>query len=377
MDEEFKSPWKAYVQTHFKDSIKDVINYNYTVNKYPCFKDTYYNEMLTMWAQIHHSIPSDNEEIVRQKLWNNVNLQAGNKCFMYNNWKTHNIKFIQDIVGNNGNIITKEELEKKYGFKCKQLEYESLIHAVPKEWKVKLKENKTLNMNYCVFEACIVKLGGKTANLEEISTRQLYWHFVNLVSSRPTSEAKWNQKLDFEIDEKMWHIIYTNHKKLIKDTNILNFHYKITHRILACNYNLKIWKIRDNNNCDICNEIDTIEHMLIYCSETYKFWQRIFNWWADNINVWFEVGTYEIIFGIPNENDENLVNQLNYFIIHAKYYVYKTKKAGKALLDYDFLLDIKNRLLMRQDIMADSKGKSKHSKWTELLEAFLINETDN
>jgi hypothetical protein len=53
------------------------------------------------------------------------------------------------------------------------------------------------------------------------------------------------------------------------------------------------------------------------------------------MNVWFEVGTYEIVFGIPNVNDENIVNQLNYFINNVKYYVYRTKKAGKALLISD------------------------------------------
>ena len=50
------------------------------------------------------------------------------------------------------------------------------------------------------------------------------------------------------------------------------------------------------------------------------------------MEVWFEVGTYELLFGIPNENDEELVNQLNFFIMIAKYYVYKTRKLQKHLM---------------------------------------------
>jgi hypothetical protein len=41
------------------------------------------------------------------------------------------------------------------------------------------------------------------------------------------------------------------------------------------------------------------------------------------MNIWFEVGTYEIVFGIPNDMGEQIVNQLNCFIIVAKYYIYK------------------------------------------------------
>ena len=109
---------------------------------------------------------------------------------------------------------------------------------------------------------------GKALKLDEINTKITYWHLVNTFSQRPTSEAKWNKKIGVIIDEDMWNIIYTNYQKLVKDTTILNFQFKITHRILACT-NLEIWSIRQNSRCDYCKETDTIEHMLIYCKETY------------------------------------------------------------------------------------------------------------
>ena len=37
-------------------------------------------------------------------------------------------------------------------------------------------------------------------NIEGVSTKQLYWHLIDNISLRPTSENKWNQKLDFIID---------------------------------------------------------------------------------------------------------------------------------------------------------------------------------
>ena len=44
----------------------------------------------------------------------------------------------------------------------------------------------------------------------------------------------------------------------------------------------------------------------------------LLNSWANNIKMWFQVDTYEIIFGIPNERNETIVNQLNYIILLGK-----------------------------------------------------------
>ena len=239
------SPWKAFLNTKFKDGIRKAVQYNHTYNMTPNFKDPFYNEMFIVWMDINFIVPNDNDEICRQPLWNNSNLQSDGECFNYNRWKRNNINFVQDIVTTNGNIMSKSDLENKYGITCRLLEYERLLRATPKEWKVKLKKNKTLNKNYYVFHECNIRLQGVIHKLEVVSTKQIYWHFVDIISLRPTSEAKWNKK-------------------------------KITHRILACNYNLEIWNIRQNNRCDYCKEIDTIEHMLIYCKETYIFWQQIF-----------------------------------------------------------------------------------------------------
>jgi hypothetical protein len=83
-DEEYASPWKTYLSTHFKVSLKEVMQYNYTSNMYPHIKDEFYNEMLSQWAEIHYFNPIDNEQICRQMLWNNANLKSDGKCFNYN-----------------------------------------------------------------------------------------------------------------------------------------------------------------------------------------------------------------------------------------------------------------------------------------------------
>ena len=56
-------------------------------------------------------------------------------------------------------------------------------------------------------------------------------------------------------------------KKLLKEPEIKlkEFNFKILHGILPCNSNLKKWKIRSVDVCDVCNQIQTIEHLLYGC----------------------------------------------------------------------------------------------------------------
>ena len=68
----------------------------------------------------------------RQSIWHNSNIQKDNKCIIYKEWEDKNIQYIQDLLHMDGNLLSKTEIENKYDITCKQLDYESLIHAIPK-----------------------------------------------------------------------------------------------------------------------------------------------------------------------------------------------------------------------------------------------------
>jgi exonuclease III len=370
LDTTYSSPWKSYLNTKFKHNINEVPLHNLKENSYPTIYDKFYTEIFNMWAGIHYDSPSNNEDMCRQEIWNNDNIRKENKHFLYKDWIDHKVMYIQDLLKHDGSFLKKVELENKYNFSCKQLEYQSLIHAIPKHWKQELKKFKSVNLNYHVVKQCKIELDNIRVHLEEASTKRLYWHLVSKISERPTSEKKWNEKIEFTITDEMWQTIYTNHLSIV-DTTLGNFQFKITHRIIACNYNLKLWKIRENSLCENCAELDTIEHMLVNCEEVNTFWKRVFNWWASNMKIWFEVGTYEIVFGIPNDFGEQIINQLNFFILVAKYYIYKCKKTASSMHVYEFLLEIKNRIIMKREIMCEYDHTRFNKCWGELASCIL------
>ena len=89
----------------------------------------------------------------------------------HNDWLSKDIRYIQDIINHEGKLISKIDLEDMYSMQCKHLDYESLVHAIPAQWKQILRQNKTLNLNYDVMTECILYIDSKIWKLEEISTK--------------------------------------------------------------------------------------------------------------------------------------------------------------------------------------------------------------
>jgi hypothetical protein len=215
-------------------------------------------------------------------------------------------------------------------------------------------------------------INGCYKKLEEIDTKTIYWKLTHQIAHRPTSENTWNEKTDLNLKEEEWAIIYKLAYKLTRNTKLIAFNFKITHRILAVGEKLKIWKIQASGLCEKCNEIETIEHFLVECPSSLIFWKHIFNWWGSNSQVKFPLMTYEIIFGIPNESEEIIIENFNYLLLCGNYYVYKSKLKKESLDTYKFLLECKTRLIYDIKILDENNKKHGSRKWNELKNMFGI-----
>ena len=76
----------------------------------------------------------------------------------------------------------------------------------------------------------------------------------------------------------------------------------------------------------------------------------------------------EIIFGLPNPNKDMVINHYNYVILQAKHYIYKCKLGNKELCMYQFLLGLKNALLLKFEACEPNEIEKVETNWTELLE---------
>ena len=77
---------------------------------------------------------------------------------------------------------------------------------------------------------------------------------------------------------------------LEKEIKLKELNFKTLHGILACNKNLKQWRIKQSSVCDMCQETQTIRHLLFDCHYVQPIWNKV-------NNVFNVIITFPLILG--------------------------------------------------------------------------------
>jgi hypothetical protein len=360
-------PWKAYVSETFGMQSNEIPYLNLEKADTSKFNEEFYNDVFEKWANLHHEKPTTPQEIGSQIIWGNSHIKVGEKTIKYNKQYNPGIKHIKDLLDENNQIGSKQFLENKFNTRFKGLEYESLISAIPKQWK---KDIKSIPKDDIIISPYVaIKTENKIAKLCETKTNEIYWIHINKKGERATSENTWLEKSELNVSEEEWQTVYTGPYKIPTDAKTISFHHKITHRIIACGYNLKKWNIKEHDRCPKCNKTDTIEHYFVECQETKIFWTQIYNWWGSITQTRIPIATYEILFLYPNENDDLMTTHFNFILSQGLHYVYRNKKMDKQLDPYELKVKVKQRLILENEMsIKQNKEESFDKKWGTLIE---------
>ena len=77
----------------------------------------------------------DNQHILQESLWDSKFIQIGNKPAHIPYMIKKGILCFKDVLSDECNILPIETLNRKYACNIKQMDYNCLIHSIPKSWK--------------------------------------------------------------------------------------------------------------------------------------------------------------------------------------------------------------------------------------------------
>jgi hypothetical protein len=368
-DTKIRKPWKDYLQLKIKYPIQNILIHNKKVYSHKSLTEKFYTEMFDAWANINYNEPVNISEILRQPLWDNDLILVGNKSIRNDAWTQVGIYHVANLINTNGQLATINQLNFKYQTNIKILEYNSIIHSIPKGWKKEIREAKDIAGTKINENPCI-KINQIYYEIAEITTKQIYTDIISSKCKSPTSKKRWIELHEgMQLDTEYWELIYETPFTLTKNTKILMTQYKIIHRILAVGCNLKKWKITINDQCSECKSKDTIEHFIYDCPISLQLWASIHAWWKNVFHFSIQITSLEIIFGLPNENKDNMIHIYNLVILYAKHYIYTNKKKDKPLSLYEFQVQLKRELKLKKEYAKQQQKVDKFNlNWGELYD---------
>jgi hypothetical protein len=349
--------WKAYPEyilnnllgmNSFKTSLDTTTN---NLNL-----DPFYWTIVKSWnitTQENNSI-LDTYNIRRQWLWLNKQVKINKKVIKWKNWMEHGINIIHDILNSQGAFLTVAEMEERYKIKVNFLQYNSLKDAIPKPWRDTLKSITVARDAISSEEPASIIINKKNIPVQLISNKMIYWELIGKIQIPPITKDKWTQL--FNLNKEDWENVF-NTAKVIRDTKIRTFQYKLLFNLMPCN--LYLFKIGKSNTerCQSCNKVDNITHYFYECPETRNFWQSFQIWWNNMTKEQITITMKTAILGAL-ENNPN-IDKINAVLQIARWYIYLEKLNLKATFFYKFQCLLKYKIKIER-IICQKNNQMKH-----------------
>ena len=186
----------------------------------------------------------------------------------------------------------------KYRLQIRFIDYACLIDAIPTVQKDLLKEQPVSKYKLDVENVPAFEVDSKYIKIMDAKCKELYWYFIRTKFIKPTCEAKWNVKNNYNFTGEVWKHIHLLKYKACRDTILQSFQLNIIHRLFPCNEKLFNRSINENSLCSVCdaNCIDNTTHYFVLCDNVKTFWMEVFNWWYNLSGTIFNVEIYGILF---------------------------------------------------------------------------------
>lgn len=274
----------------------------------------FYQQVLTSFntAKYMHTWESPND-IKNEVIWGNTRFtytdQTGIAQTLYfESWIKAGIKYLSDLTFNNGEIVTDNI---KY-----LLEDESFFTGESMIIRASFRKYIDLLSRADDIEQQPPPCNFMSKDGEVDIQNQKCKFFYNSISQKHKinnkNEEKWCQILEKETLD--FTKPYQRRLKMMCDTKVKDFNFKLFHHIIPCNYYLSNFTNK-NEQCNSCGQREDIIHMLYSCQYKAHIWNII----GEHLNI--EMDFQTLLGGSDNISDNlnTVINYLAYYIFLYEY----------------------------------------------------------
>jgi hypothetical protein len=362
--------WKIYPHMLLKDRLGTTHSFQCNTNlaelkrKMPSF----YFQLFEAWNKTKENTEEDPFKIRREIIWFNKKIKIRGREICYKHWYSKGIIMIHDLLEENGDIKSPARLEEAFNLPIKLMAYNSLISAIPQEWKRALKKMKIPHQAISSAEQPFISCNNRLIAISILTNKDVYWELVRKKKTRPICADKWAARYEIEMANDGWKAIYKSYSG-IKDTRMKAFQFKVLNNLIPCNLYLKRIGKSETDKCPYCNELDDIIHFLVECPETSSTWKQLERWWNGMTNQDIVIEEKDIIMGTVNNQPKH--DQLSQIILATKWQIYANKLMGQSTCLYQILCAIRNMLNIHKLIANKNDRMQRYTEMWGDIESYL------
>ena len=182
-------------------------------------------------------------DILSQPLWFNKYITIENQSLFYDQWHAKGVFLIQDIIDNDGNFMTHDQIFDTFKITCNFLQTLQLRMAIPIEWRRKISRDNLARSDSDDIKAFSNFLK-RDLFASKLQCKDIYRTLIYLKCKtvNPSCIQKWNNCYHQQLK---WDLIFKNPFCHARSTQLQTFQYRVVHRIITCNHWLFNAKIKD------------------------------------------------------------------------------------------------------------------------------------
>ena len=153
----------------------------------------------------------------------------------------------------------------------------------------------------------------------------------------PTAISSWGK--NHPVIANSWESAVASTYKITSDNKLRQFSLKLLHRVLVTKKELKIFGIANDEKCEMCNELDSIEHTFLDCPEFLKLLDASLQWFNNRHSTVLTISPYDVILNqVPTslQLSLHLKKKLRLLLLLVKHYFYTCKALQTSVNCYEF-----------------------------------------
>ena len=296
--------------------------------------NSFWREVLKVWLDKRSPIEEKHGLSYESPLFNNPRIQYKNSSLFFPVLISRRVLYIKDILINNSIIsfnLFKELINSPGCF----LMYKCIYNAL-------YPQLNTLDIGDLESQGndreTLLKF--RDYEIGSIGRKQFYNILNN--PNTPLSEEYWSRKMGSEFSKNLWSLPFLS----TKEVRLQTLQWKILMNIYPTASILYKMKIKQTDKCDVCKNLETIDHFFFLCSKRKKLWDYVGNIIFSLISRRIVITWEKAILGILSEHGLNKeqIKLVNFIFIIAKLVISKSEYGMKQ----DLCILMENELRLRK-----------------------------